>query len=42
VSPASKAEILWKVQDLREQLALARAEQVKLERVIREVVKGPP
>lgn len=35
------AEILWEVQDLREQLVLAQAEQVKMERVIREVVRDP-
>lgn len=35
------AEVLWKVQDLREQILLAQAEQVKMERVIREVVRDP-
>lgn len=35
------AEILWEVQDLREQLVLAQAEQVKMERKIREVVREP-
>jgi hypothetical protein len=35
------ADILWEVQDLREQLVLAQAEQVRMERVIREVVRDP-
>jgi hypothetical protein len=35
------AEILWEVQDLRERLLLARAEQVKMERLIREIVRDP-
>jgi hypothetical protein len=35
------AEILWKRQDLRERAILAEAEQVKIERHIREVVRDP-
>lgn len=38
---AGTAEILWEVQDLRERLVLARAEQVKTERLIREIVRDP-
>ena len=35
-------EVRWSRQDLRERLVLAEAEQVKAERLIREVVKCPP
>lgn len=31
----------WQLQDLRERMILAQAEQVKIERVIREVVRDP-
>lgn len=37
----NRAEILWEVQDLRERAILAEAEQVKIERIIREVVRYP-
>lgn len=39
--PSGMAEVLWEVQDLRERLVLARAEQVKMERQIREIVRDP-
>lgn len=35
------AEARWQLQDLRERLILAEAEQVKVERLIREVVRDP-
>jgi hypothetical protein len=36
------AEVLWQLQDLRERTALAEAEQIKVERLIREVVRHLP
>jgi hypothetical protein len=40
--PSGTAEALWQLQDLRERLILAEAEQVKAERRIREVVRHLP
>jgi hypothetical protein len=39
--PSGMAEVLWQLQDLREQLIIADGEQVKIERHIREMVREP-
>ena len=41
MSRAAKQKTPWEVQDLSEQLTLARAEQVKLERMIRDALRDP-
>lgn len=39
--PGNLSQLRWQVQDLREQVILAEAEQVKIERHVREVVRHP-
>ena len=41
ITSRNLSEVLWELQDLREQLAIARAELVRTERKIREVVREP-